>query len=85
MLHPKALGNAFAATSVIFYVFLVILRQAAPPFFKLILNSQFLGADIASQVPRFNFANLLGFLIAIAVFAWIFGYLVAVIYNRSAK
>lgn len=85
MLHPQAFANAFAAASIVFYLVLVILRLAAPPFFKLVLNSQFLGADIASQVPRFNAANLLGFLIAIAVIAWVFAYLVAVIYNKYSK
>lgn len=82
MLHPHAFATAFAAASILFYLVLVLLQQIAPPIFKLILNSQFLGADIASQVPPMSGANLLGFLIAIAVIAWIFGYIVAVIYNR---
>jgi hypothetical protein len=85
MLKPQPLANAFAAASVIFYLALIALKLVAPPLFKLILNSQFLGADIASQVPSANLANLLGFLIAIAVFAWFFGYLVALFYNRFSK
>lgn len=85
MLNPAAFANAFAAASIIFYIILIITRLIAPPFFKLILNSQFLGADIASQVPRASAANLLGFLIAITVITWIFGYMVAVIYNRFSK
>lgn len=83
MLNPQAAANAFAAASIIFYLVLVSLKLIAPPFFKLILNSQFLGADIASEVPRLNIANLLGYLIAMAVVTWIFGYIVAVIYNKS--
>lgn len=85
MLHPQPFANAFAAASVIFYLVLVLLKSIAPPLFELVLNSQFLGADIASQVPQFNPANLVGFLIAISVFAWIFGYLIAFFYNRFTK
>lgn len=84
-LNPVAFANAFAAAGIIFYLVLVILQLVAPPFFKLVLNSQFLGADIASQVPEANAINLLGFLIAMAVVAWIFGYLVAVIYNKFSR
>lgn len=85
MIRPHAFANAWAAASIIFYLALVLLKQIAPPIFELILNSQFLGADIASQVPRVNIANLLGYLIAIAVATWIFGYLIAVIYNKYSK
>ena len=85
MLHPQAFASALATASVIFYIVLIFLRLISPPFFKLILNSQFLGADIASQVPKFNLANFLGILIAVGVVSWIFGYLIAEIYNRYSK
>ncbi|OGD88122.1 hypothetical protein A2693_02555 [Candidatus Curtissbacteria bacterium RIFCSPHIGHO2_01_FULL_40_12] len=82
MLKPLPLANAVACASVVFYAFLYLLKLIAPPFFKLLLDSQFLGAPIASQVPDLNFANFLGALIAVACISWIFGYLVAVFYNR---
>lgn len=84
MLKPLPLANAFAATTAIFYIVLFLLKLFAPPFFQLLLNSQFLGAPIASQVPNLNLANFLGAMIAIVVVAWILGYLIAVIYNRFA-
>ena len=84
MLKAQAFANAFAAASIILYLVLLILKLIAPPLFQLILNSQFLGADIASQIPKMNLANLIGILIAVGVFSWIFGYLIAVIYNRYA-
>lgn len=85
MLKPQALANSFALTTAIFYLVLYVLRAFAYPFFRLILNSQFYGADIASQIPKMGLAGFLGILIAVSVFAWIFGYLVAIIYNKYAQ
>ena len=85
MLTPGAFAKAIAAASIAFYIVLYLLKLVAPPLFKLFLNSQFLGADIASQVPTLNLANFLGVLIAVAAVAWIFGYLTAVFYNRFTK
>lgn len=82
MLKPQALANSFTLTTAILYILLYLLKVIAPPFFNLLLNSQFFGADIASQVPKFNPLNFIGILIAVCIIAWIFGYLVATIYNR---
>lgn len=85
MLKAQALANAFAGVSIALYILLFILKLIAPPLFQLIFNSQFLGADIASQIPKMNFANLIGTLIAVSVFSWVFGYLVAYLYNRFSR
>ena len=85
MLKPVPLANSFAATAAAFYIFLFLLKALAPPFFKLIFNSQFLGADIASQMPKLNLANFIGALIAVSIVSWAFGYLVAIFYNKSSK
>ena len=85
MINSHAFANAFAGASVLLYVLIFALKIIAPPFFKLIINSQFLGADVASQIPRITLANFLGILIAIGVVSWIFGFLVAEIYNRQTK
>lgn len=85
MLKPQPLANSLAVTSALLYLILFLLKIFSPPFFKLILNSQFYGADIASQIPRFGIANFLGLLIAVSVVSWILGYLVAVIYNHFAQ
>jgi hypothetical protein len=85
MLRREAFANAFSAAAVIFYIFLFLLKIIAPPFFRLFLNSQFLGADISSQIPKFNIINFMGTLIAILITTWIIGYLVASIYNNQLK
>lgn len=79
------MANSFAVTTAAFYIFLFLLKTLAPPFFKLILNSQFLGADIASQMPKLNLANFIGALIAVSIVSWAFGYFVAIFYNKSFK
>ena len=85
MLKPQPFANSFAAVTAGFYVALFILKSLAPPFFKLLLNSQFFGADIASQIPRLSATQFIGILIAVSVFAWIYGYFVAVAYNYFSK
>ena len=85
MFKPVALANAFALTTIALYIVFYILQVFAPPFFKLILNSQFLGADLASLVPRPNPVNFLGIIIAVGLLAWVFGYLLGKVYNRLSK
>ena len=85
MLKPQPLANSLALITGLAYLFLYLLKTFAPVFFKLILNSQFFGADIASQVPKLSFANLLGILIATVVVAWIVGYAIAFFYNQFNK
>jgi hypothetical protein len=85
MLNPPALANAFAGVATIFYITASVLKAFSPPLFILVFNSQFLGANIASQVPKTNIANFLGLLIVIIALSWITGYLIAAIYNYSLK
>ena len=85
MLKQVPFANSFAAATAAFYIVLFILQTLAPPFFKLIVNSQFFGADISTQIPKLNIANFIGTLIATVVVAWSFGYLVAVFYNKFSK
>ncbi|MEX2028001.1 MAG: DUF5676 family membrane protein [Candidatus Curtissbacteria bacterium] len=85
MFKPVPFANALAlATAVIYFAF-YILQIVAPPFFKLLINSQFFGADFASQVPAPNIVNFLGILIAVVAPAWVFGYFLARTYNRLSR
>lgn len=85
MLKPIPFANSFAATTLLFYVVLYLLKLLAPPFFELIFNSQFLGANVASLATEITFATFLGAAIAISVVTWIFGWTVAYFYNYFAK
>lgn len=85
MLKPEALANGFAGATTAIYIVLFLLNRLAPPFFKLFFNSQYLGADVSSQIAKISLINFLGSLIAVALACWIFGYLVAVIYNKFSN
>lgn len=85
MLRPDAFAAAFAGATGAFYIILFALKLVSPPFFKLFLNSQLFGADIASQIPTLSVLNFVGALIAVTVTGWIFGYLLALIYNHQTK
>jgi len=85
MFKPLVLANALALTTILFYVLFWILQIFAPTFFKLFLNSQFMGADLASLVPKPSLANFLGILIAAGLLTWVFGYFLARIYNSLAR
>jgi len=85
MLKPEALGNSFAVSTIIIYIYLFILNRISPPFFELFINSQFLGADISSQISTLSAINFLGSLIAVGVLTWVFGYLLATVYNKTSN
>ncbi|MDO8486780.1 MAG: DUF5676 family membrane protein [Candidatus Curtissbacteria bacterium] len=85
MLKPVALASAFATATVIIYTAFYVLQIFAPPFFKLMLNSQFLGADLAASVPPPSLTGFLGVQIAVGLLAWVFGYLLGRIYNRLSS
>lgn len=82
MLAPIPFANALASATLLLYLVFYALKLVAPPFFKLLLNSQFFGVDIASQVPPISLANFVGVLIAVGVFTWVWAYLAASFYNR---
>jgi hypothetical protein len=82
MFKPIAFANAFALTTAILYLAFYTLQIIAPPFFKLAVNSQLMGADLVSLIPGPNITNFLGVMIAVLLLSWIFGYLLARIYNR---
>ncbi|MBI2598680.1 hypothetical protein HYW40_00450 [Candidatus Curtissbacteria bacterium] len=85
MLKPVPLAASFAAATIVLYIIFYILQIVAPPFFKLALNSQFMGADFAALVPKPNLANFLGVIIAVGTVSWLFGYLLAKVYNKFSR
>lgn len=85
MLKPIQFANSFAAAAAIVYTALYLLKLLAEPLFRLILNSQLFGADVAAQVPSLSVFNFLGILIAVALVNWLFGYLIACLYNKFNK
>jgi hypothetical protein len=54
--------------------------------FRFLFNAQFLGADVASLLPRDLTASIfVGTLLMLIVVAWVFGYAWAWLYNRIVR
>lgn len=85
MLQPIPFANSMAAASAIFVIVLLLLRVVAPSFFNLVFNSQMLGANIASLLPRDGVRPfLVGGGVAVII-TWLFGLVWAVLYNVLSR
>jgi hypothetical protein len=69
-----------------FYLLFYLINLIAPGLFRFLFNAQFLGADVASLLPKeFAAGNFIVALVLMVIIAWIFGYVWAWLYNRLAK
>ena len=83
MLNPVAFANSLAIVSGVFYLALYILAVVWRDAFRFVFNTQFLGADVASLLPRGRPATgFLSTLVALVVSAWLLGFCWAWLYNR---
>ncbi len=85
-LSPTAFANSMAILTAAFYLLFYLINLIAPGLFRLLFNAQFLGADVASLLPKeFTAGNFIVALVLMVITAWIFGYVWAWLYNRLAK
>ncbi len=85
-LSEFALANSLAIVAVLFYVVFFGLGLVAPEIFRFLFNAQFLGADVASLLPkRVSVGNFLGTVITLLLTGWMFGYVWAWLYNKLTK
>ncbi len=83
MLHKVAFASSLTVLSAVLYLLFYIFAVVAPAAFRFVFNAQFLGADVASLLPRqLSYGSFLGTLVAFAGSAWLIGYLWAWLYNR---
>lgn len=81
-----ALANSMAILTAAFYLLLYLINLIAPGLFRFLFNAQFLGADVASLLPKeFASGNFIVALALMVITALIFGYVWAWLYNRLAK
>lgn len=86
MLNKIAFANALAILTAFFYLVFYLLSVVAPAAFAFLFNAQFLGADVASLLPKdFSFGKSLGLFVTLTATSWILGYVWAWLYNRFAK
>jgi len=84
---PKRLGQFNGAIlTAAFYLLFYLINLIAPGLFRFLFNAQFLGADVASLLPKeFAAGNFIVALVLMVITAWIFGYVWAWLYSRLAK
>jgi len=85
MLNTIAFANSLAILSGAFYILLYILAVVWRDAFHFFFNAQFLGADVASLLPRqLTYGGFVGTLIVLIVTSWVFAFAWAWLYNRLA-
>lgn len=86
MLNEKAFANALAILTGAVYLVFYILGLSAPNTFKALFNAQFLGADVASLLPKdASLGNVFGVFVTLVVTAWLMGFVWALLYNRFSE
>ena len=75
MLKASAFAHSLTILTGVFYLLLYLLAVLSRDAFRFLFNAQFLGADVASLLPQqLTVGGFVGTLVAILIFAWIFGY-----------
>ena len=86
MLNKVAFASALSLLTAALYLLLYLLAVLMPTVFRFIFNAQFLGADVASLLPReLSFLTFDATLVVLVITTWVFGYLWAQLYNRFAQ
>jgi 2TM family of unknown function (DUF5676) len=86
MLNPVAFASSLTIFTGAFYLLLYLLAVVWREAFRFLFNAQFLGADVASLLPRdLSVGGFVSTFIAIIVFVWLFGYAWGRLYNGLAR
>jgi hypothetical protein len=86
MLNPVALASSLTILTGAFYLILYFLALVWREAFRFLFNAQFLGADVASLLPRdLSVGKFVSTFLAIIVFVWLFGYAWGWLYNGLAQ
>jgi hypothetical protein len=83
MLNSIAFANSLAIVSGVFYLAFYVLAVVWRDAFRFVFNAQFLGADVASLLPRqLPATGFVATLVALVISAWSLGFCWAWLYNR---
>jgi len=86
MLNKVAFASSLSLLTAALYLTLYLLSILMPTVFRFVFNAQFLGADVASLLPReLSFLTFDATLVVLVITTWVFGYLWAQLYNRFAQ
>jgi len=86
MLNQAAFANSLTILTGALYLLFYLISLVAPDLFRYLFNAQFLGADVASLVPKkITFSYFVQTLVILLITVWIFGYAWAWLYNQLAR
>ena len=86
MLNAAAFANSLAILTGVLWFLFYLLSLIAPGLFKQLFNAQFLGADMASLLPKeITSSHFIRTLVILVISVWIFGYIWAWLYNQLAS
>jgi hypothetical protein len=86
MLNGVAFAGSLTILTAVFYMALYLLAIVWREAFRFLFNAQFFGADVASLAPaRLTVGGFVSTLLAMIVFAWVFGYAWAWLYNAMSQ
>ena len=86
MLNLAAFANSLAILTGVLWFLFYLLSLIAPGLFRYLFNAQFLGADVASLLPKeITFSYFVRTLVILLITVWIFGYSWAWLYDLLAK
>ena len=75
MLNQAAFANSLAILTGALYLLFYLISLVAPGWFRHLFNAQFLGANVASLLPKkFTFSYFVRTLVILVITVWIFGY-----------
>ena len=86
MLNQAAFANSLSILTGALCILFYLIRLLAPELFKHVFNAQFLGADVASLLPKkMSFSYFVRTLAILVISVWIFGYAWAWLYNQLTR
>lgn len=86
MLNEAAFANSLAILTGAVYLLFYLISLVAPELFKHLFNAQFLGANVASLLPKkITFGYFVRTLAILVITVWIFGYAWGRLYNQLAR
>ena len=86
MLNEAAFANSLAILTGAVYLLFYLISLLAPELFKHLFNAQFLGANVASLLPKkITFGYFVRTLAILVITVWIFGYARGRLYNQLAR
>ncbi len=86
MLNQSAFANSSAILTAALYTVFYLVSLIAPDFFRLLFNAQFLGADVASLLPKeLTLGSFIVTLVIMVITVWVFVYIWVWLYNRLSR